>query len=287
MRKSILLPSSISALSICSYTIVEEYRDGYPRFCALTSANPHFFIYRRFMRLRSRLLSIKQDKLSMLEQQLDELDDHETRRLYLGKCRGDGNTDRVSLLAEISASIDDYDLLLEKTQSALKFSRAAPRDVISLRNWVDATGCLSRPETQFLNHELELISLASDDSAMKKLEDWVEDLLVRYYKGFRMLSQHNLSTDPSVYLYSGQLIKRLAKAIMLILITVLLLTPVVICILVSNVLARICVIIASVVIYLSILSRLTNSRMIELILAGATFATILTVFVSGVGSGSN
>jgi hypothetical protein len=44
----------------------------------------------------------------MLEQQLDDLDNNEARPLYLGKCREDGNTDRVSLLAEISASIDDY-----------------------------------------------------------------------------------------------------------------------------------------------------------------------------------
>ena len=57
---------------------------------------------------------------------------------------------------------------------------------------------------------------------------------------------------------------------MLILVAVLLLAPVVICIIVDSVWWRICVIIVSTVIYLSILSRLTKSRMIELILAGAT-----------------
>ena len=94
---------------------------------------------------------------------------------------------------------------------------------------------------------------------------------------------------------------------MLILITVLLLMPVVVCIIVNSMWARICVIIASTVVYLTILSRLTKSRMIELILAGATyvpqhvivtkicladiendsFAAVLTVFVSGVNGGPN
>ena len=58
----------------------------------------------------------------------------------------------------------------------------------SLQNWVDGTGCLSREETQYLEHEHEheLITLASpNDTAMKQLEDWVEDLFVRRYKGFR------------------------------------------------------------------------------------------------------
>ncbi len=79
-----------------------------------------------------------------------------------------------------------------------------------------------------------------------------------------------MSANPSVFIYSGRLIKAIAKAIMLFLITFLLLTPVVVCILVDNILARILIIIISIACYLTILARLTKSRMIELILAGAT-----------------
>lgn len=57
---------------------------------------------------------------------------------------------------------------------------------------------------------------------------------------------------------------------MLFLILFLLLTPVVICILVDGTSARIFVIIASTAFYLTVLAWLTKSRMIELILAGAT-----------------
>jgi hypothetical protein len=71
-------------------------------------ANEHFFICRRFLRLRSRLLLLKQDKLSLLEQQLDDIDQKETLPLFLGKTRGDRNIARSSLLSEISWRLNDY-----------------------------------------------------------------------------------------------------------------------------------------------------------------------------------
>ena len=57
---------------------------------------------------------------------------------------------------------------------------------------------------------------------------------------------------------------------MLFLMTLLLLTPVVVCIFVESVPARVFVIVVSTALYLAVLSQLTRSRMMELILAGAT-----------------
>ena len=64
---------------------------------------------------------------------------------------------------------------------------------------------------------------------------------------------------------------------MLTLITFLLLVPVIVCIIITSVWARICVIIASTVAYLAVLSRLTNAKMIELVLAGATYVFSLSI----------
>ncbi|KAK8093409.1 hypothetical protein PG997_000094 [Apiospora hydei] len=256
-------------------SLVEDYRPGYPRFSALIAANADFFVCRRFPRLRARLLLLKQDKLAILESQLDELDRNEDRPLFLGMSRSDNNTARKSLLAEIDSHLAGYDEFLSRSHNTLNLKKALSRDVSSLENWVDATSCISRDERGFLHHERELLTLsASEDSAIKKLEDWVEDLLVDRYKGFRAISQHEFSTDPNVYLYSGPLIKRTARVLMLVIITSLLLVPVVVCILIDSVWARICVIITSTVIYLSILSHLTKSKMIELILAGATYVPL-------------
>ncbi|KAK8135105.1 hypothetical protein PG984_007117, partial [Apiospora sp. TS-2023a] len=167
-------------------SLVEDYRAGYPRFSALVAANTDFFVCRRFPRLRARLILLKQDKLAMLETQLDELDRNEDRPLFLGMSRADNNPARKSLLAEIDSHLAEYDDFLNRSHKTLNLKKALSRDVSSLENWVDATSCISRDEREFLHRERELLTLsASEDSAIKKLEDWVEDLLVDRYKGFR------------------------------------------------------------------------------------------------------
>lgn len=87
---------------------VEDFRRGYPRFAALISAHPPFFICRSFNRIRARLLLLKQDKLSVLERQLDHLDDLESSALFLGKSRCDSNAERLSLLTDIESCLVDY-----------------------------------------------------------------------------------------------------------------------------------------------------------------------------------
>lgn len=70
------------------------------------------------------------------------------------------------------------------------------RDIASLQNWVDGTGCLARDETAYLTCKDELVSLApAMDSAVLQLETWVEDKLIRYWHGFRRVrrSRYNFS----------------------------------------------------------------------------------------------
>ncbi|KAK2037005.1 hypothetical protein LZ31DRAFT_589165 [Colletotrichum somersetense] len=231
---------------------VENYRAGYPRFAALISANDSFFISRRFLRLRARILLMKQDHLSVLEDKLDQLDENEESPLFLGKSRCDKNEARRTLLQEM----ESYSFT-NQTHRTLSLSAAAPRDVLSLQNWVEDSSCLSRNETAYLEESADLATMAfSKDGAIEKLEGWSP--------------LHDVSNDENVYIYSGSLVKQSARVLMLCLITSLILIPVVICIAVDSVVARVFVIIISTASYLSILSRLTNSKMMELILAGAT-----------------
>lgn len=87
---------------------VEDFRSGYPRFTALISSHSPFFVFRRFARIRARLLLLKQDRLSVLEQKLDQIDQSETSPLFLGKSRVDGNGDRLAVLAEMESCLTDY-----------------------------------------------------------------------------------------------------------------------------------------------------------------------------------
>lgn len=87
---------------------VEQHRPGYPRFTALLSAHNPYFLCRQFNKLRARLLLLKQDQLSVLEQRLEQIDQQEESPLFLGKSRCDRNTDRISLLSEIEGRLADY-----------------------------------------------------------------------------------------------------------------------------------------------------------------------------------
>ncbi|CAG7555634.1 unnamed protein product [Fusarium equiseti] len=64
---------------------IEDFRPGYPRYTSLISSHGPFFLFRRFSRLRARLLLLKQDKLAVLEKQLDDIDDAEAFPIFLAK----------------------------------------------------------------------------------------------------------------------------------------------------------------------------------------------------------
>lgn len=164
---------------------------------------------------------------------------------------------------------------------------AEARDIESLQNWLNGTGCIAREETAYLAQSREVATLApSRDRALLRMEVWMESALIRFYRGFRNVrnietmseyankddqdSRFNLSVDPNVFPYSGPLIKRAARAILLSLITSLLLMPVAICNLTQKTSSRIVVVMISTIIYLVVLSELTKSRTMELVLAGVT-----------------
>jgi hypothetical protein len=51
---------------------------------------------------------IKQDKLTVLEKKLDDIDDAEAFPLFLGKSRIDRNQDRLAILADIESNLAEY-----------------------------------------------------------------------------------------------------------------------------------------------------------------------------------
>jgi hypothetical protein len=261
---------------------VDEYKVGYPRFTAFISTYGPYFVCRRFDKLRARLLLLKQDKLTLLEEQLEILDDQEPCILFHAKSRSDRNIQRATILSDIEACLADYDRFAERTQRWLGLSLAKPRDIEILRNWSDATACIAEEETQYLSYKGELVALAPlADNALAAIETLVEDRLIDVSSVWRKKSLDDASQHVKIFDYSGPIAKMTAKALFLCLITLLLFLPVVICNLVGDFMARIFIVMTSTVVYLLILAVLTKSRSMELVLAGATYTTILIVFVSG------
>ncbi|KAI1477570.1 hypothetical protein F4774DRAFT_427187 [Daldinia eschscholtzii] len=159
----------------------DDFKPGYPRFTALISAYEPYFILRRFDRLRARIMLLKQDKLSVLEEKLNKIDEQETSILFLGKSRSDNNPDRLGLLSEIENCLGDYDQFLHRTSRTLCYSRAKQRDKESLLNWLRGTGSIARDETAYLTYDQELVSLApTGDDGLRQLETWIENKLIYF-----------------------------------------------------------------------------------------------------------
>lgn len=105
----------------------------------------------------------------------------------------------VSGAKSIQIGLIGLDQFVERTSRIFCLQPAEGRDIASLQNWVEATGCLAREETAYLAYRNDLASLApAVDSAVRQLETWVEDKLVQYWQGFRsvrMSQKGNLSTS--------------------------------------------------------------------------------------------
>ena len=178
--------------------LVEDFRPGYPRYSALISADRKLHICRRFAQLRTRLLLVKQDKLCLLESQLDLIDKEEISPLFIGSRRHDRNAEREKVLSEIDTALFEYgikvfesvytsiaianvreDALIERNSRILNYEQASTRSVGSLRRWLDGTWCMARDETAYLYQDRDLIGLACmKDNAIDKLVSWVEDRLI-------------------------------------------------------------------------------------------------------------
>lgn len=86
----------------------KSFRMGYPKFSMVVGKTPEFQTFRRFRRMRARLLLAKQDRVSQIEQKLDEIDGKEHAELFLGNMRRDKNQERRSTLEDLDEALADY-----------------------------------------------------------------------------------------------------------------------------------------------------------------------------------
>ena len=190
--------------------IVEDSPTGYPRFSSLIGAGSGFSLSRRFAALRARLLLAKQDEISLLECQLNEIDREETSGISLGSFRRDRNDERKRILANLDTALARYgktsqrilsskialrqwywqliDEQLERNYRILALPKASKRNIKSVRNWVEGNGCIVREETAFLDKPLDLVSTSKvNDDAILRLESQVEALAVGFCQYFGLV----------------------------------------------------------------------------------------------------
>lgn len=266
---------------------MEDYRPGYPRFTALLAAHPAFQNFRRFARVRMRLLLLKQDEISLLEESLDKIDAAETRDFHLGSSRHDSNAERKEVLKKLKVSLEEYDSMMEQSCRTLSFPQATNRDINSLKNWLEGVGSISMYETTYLDNYADQLNITgSSDDAVTSIEatledclSWIDLTLPKCISKCLPKCKSSISRDKNI-LILGPKARMLSRVLTTWIATTLLLTPVIILYVVSNPKVRLAIIVLAAGFFLSIVSVFTKARTIEVIVMGASYAAVLVVFTS-------
>ncbi|KAJ2992672.1 hypothetical protein NUW58_g2091 [Xylaria curta] len=265
---------------------VDEFRSGYPKYVALLSTHTSFHNFRAFKRLRLRLLLAKQDEISVLEKQLDEIDAAENRELFLGCMRRDANVDRQSTLLKIKLSMSEYDDMIAQYRGTTSLPNASGREVQNLQNWIDATSSLDRSESSYLQHKYDLVNIASSgdtstaytEAAVEECVYWIEVLLTRVFPGIR-IGRLRVTRDDDILLLSP-LLQKICRAITITMVTLIILAPTIVLLSIASPVGRVIASIISGAFFLSIISFLTQAKTIEVFAAGASYAAVLVVFTA-------
>lgn len=76
-------------------------------------------------------------------------------------------------------------MMVKKTSEIHHFDATKPCHVNSIRNWFTGNACIARPETKFLDHDDDLLTISPpEDGTLSSLENWVEDALIYLNSGY-------------------------------------------------------------------------------------------------------
>ncbi|KAI4217626.1 MAG: hypothetical protein LQ351_000222 [Letrouitia transgressa] len=258
---------------------IEDYRPGYPQFSALIGSHPAFHIYRRFLRIRARLLLLKQDELSLLESQLDQVDRDEERELFLGNARRDNNPERRAIFLKIQAALSDYDFvgyppradaLLDQNFKVLAHEDPRLGDVANLQNWVDNTSSIIKEEVAYLLQTKDLMTMLSPkDYALARLTLFSEKILRKLYRLCRK-PQCDVSRDPHITIFPIPLLQKLTRLMFAWVVIILLLAPIAIVNALTSTAHRLVIIVVASTILITAITYFTNAKAVEILLSGAT-----------------
>ncbi|KAI4151243.1 MAG: hypothetical protein LQ340_003611 [Diploschistes diacapsis] len=143
------------------------------------------------------MLLYKPDRVAVLEKELERLDMDEPKPLFLGSWRRDTNTARKGILASLDVALKGYvtspfnleDNLISRTNKALARDEASLQNISNLQNLIDNSACLARNETEYLQHQTELMVIAPtrSNNIPVHLERPIEDTIIwdvqRHRKG--------------------------------------------------------------------------------------------------------
>lgn len=161
---------------------------------------------------------------------------------------------------------------------AMRLPAASPRDITSIKNWVNGPAGIARVETEFLSQKQDMVNLTGAlDSATASMETLIERAAFRLSSPIRKLSffpealkpgRSDLTQDPHIF-FAGPRLRCFSRAVTAWVAAAILLAPVIVLFCVQDALWRLITITIAVLFFLSVLSTWTKATTIEVVTAGA------------------
>ncbi|KAI8944289.1 hypothetical protein F4801DRAFT_600061 [Xylaria longipes] len=249
---------------------------GYRRYAEFISSDSGLLIFRRFGALNARVGLLLQDKISLLEQNLINMDNEYSRRdadpINNGSLRDDME-DREALLNEIACHLDRYNKFLIQQSQLREYVRAPSRDLKSLRTWHanHQNVAIDEEEHKYLEHNQDLIRLRPSDKT--PLRNWIDNSLVLrtlsiWKKQSRAVPEYEAS---NVSYYSNTSMNAFASSMIIFIGASLLVVPIWILQAIESLQIKLAVITTFVLVFLLVLSFAMVSKLFEAL--GATAAS--------------
>ncbi|KAI0545138.1 hypothetical protein F4679DRAFT_562196 [Xylaria curta] len=257
---------------------------GYRRYAEFISSDSDLLIFRRFGILNARVGLFLQDKISVMEQKLTNLDREFSRRdadpVNNGSFRDDIE-ERETLLNEISYGLDRYNRFLIQQSQLREYVRAPSRDIKSLQTWHanHQNRAIDDEEQRYLEHNQDLIRLEFNNKT--PLRNWIDSsLALRTLSIWKKQSRAAPKYEASnVSYYSNTCMDSFASGTIIFIGASLLITPIWILQAIEYLQIKLAVITAFVLVFLLVLSFVMVSRPLEALGATAAYAAVLMVFI--------
>ncbi|OMP82540.1 hypothetical protein BK809_0006850, partial [Diplodia seriata] len=202
----------------------------YSRYAAFIDTDDNFRIYRRFGTLRNRVLLHRQLELSLLEDELDELDqsDNNGARAYrlasIQYDKAQQDSMRTDLVERIDTKLEQYDTLLARERQSLAMEKPTKRNHLNLINYVWNTRMIAQAEAGVLNRLDDFVVLSRNQDS--PFHTFLEDVLQKFPLPWIQEAKAEGSENAGINLFSKARISALIQVTVTIITVGLLMVPV-------------------------------------------------------------
>ncbi|KAK6854128.1 hypothetical protein PG995_009221 [Apiospora arundinis] len=256
---------------------------GYKEFARYSSSADEFFVLRRYDRLHCRVLLTMQQRIAVLEEKLDALDERLSRTtedIDNGTVRTD-QSERRALVEESSKELKAYaDMVLSYKQ--LKSAPSAPKwSVKNINTWLDNNnGPIETTEVEFLKAE-DLISVTNSRKSWLRLR--FEKHVLSATQGFYGLLGERDGLDKTNTYGKDEPVDSIAAVVIFFVAMAMLIVPLWVLAKTENMDKRLGIITAFIAILLGVITWGTSAKPFEILAATAGYSAVLVVFLqSGV-----